>query len=650
MDNIKLKRGRGEVVLKKVNNQFAVRLVQGRATDERSLEAACGSAKAKVRHLHSIEPANMEVFAMQEAPMLDDTMGTLRKASAGHVISHVYRLDNDDNSIVVPTGLMTIQFKSQVSTQEREHLLGEFGLEILQALDFLPHGFTVRLTSASTENPLKIAAKLQAMPAIETAEADLSFRTELKHIPSDDIYPEQWHLNNPGGQLGLRAGADVKAQQAWELTKGSRDITVCVMDDGFDLSHADFNGPNKIKAPWDFGQNDLTPNPVATEDNHGTACAGVAIAEENGSGVVGLAPQCAFMPIRMGAWLDDQSVVNLFQYAIDNGADVISCSWSAAAWNFPLSTKMNAIINKTATQGRVNQKGCVILFAAGNEDRPLDGEKDNQTSHQGFALHPDVIAVGASNSLDQRSPYSNFGAELAFVAPSSGSPGRGIVTTDRRGTQGYHASDYTFSFGGTSSATPLAAGLAGLILSVNPELQSAEVKRVIMETADKIEPDVANYDANGHSVLFGHGRINAHKAIEMVMGLNTVQKLPQVLFMEHRTNKPIPDLDEVQDKIVFPLEVRIEHIEVSIDIQHSWRGDLSIRLISPKNTEILLIDRSGGSRKNIVETFRSSDSLSLFAPLIGGSAKGDWRLQIEDATKNDVGVLRKWGLAIHYAA
>ncbi len=119
--------------------------------------------------------------------------------------------------------------------------------------------------------------------------------------------------------------------------------------------------------------------------------------------------------------------------------------------------------------------------------------------------------------------------------------------------------------------------------------------------------------------------------------------------MEHRINKPLPDLDETQDKIVFPLDVAIEQIEVSIDIQHSWRGDLRVRLISPQDTEILLIDRTDSSRKNIVETFRSSDSLSLFAPFIGSSAKGDWRLHIEDTTKNDVGVLRKWGLAIHYA-
>src|SRR5690606_24526015 len=118
-----------------------------------------------------------------------------------------------------------------------------------------------------------------------------------------------------------------------------------------------------------------------------------------------------------------------------------SCSWSAQSWDFPLSTRVNALLNHVATAGR-GGKGCVILFAAGNEDRPLDGVKDGRRSVQGFALHPAVIAVAASNSLDRRSSYSNFGRQISLCAPSSGSPGRGIVTVDNRGTSGYDAGDF----------------------------------------------------------------------------------------------------------------------------------------------------------------------------------------------------------------
>lgn len=647
MDKIKLKRGDSEVTLKKVPDVFAVRLKQGRARDEKALISSCGITKAEVQHIDAAAPAKMDIFSVKDASLLEGTMDQLRQANSSDVITHTYSLDDDSSSAVIPTGTMTLQFQQDVSKVTREDILAEFGLEILEELDFLPHGYTVRLTSASTMNPLKIALKLQGLEDIKTAEPDLSFQVELKHVPEDNIYADQWHLKNPGGLVGLKEGADVSAEQAWEIARGSRDITICVIDDGFDLNHPDFNATGKIVTPRDFGQGDFLPNPVFEDDNHGTACAGVACAEENGSGVVGLAPGCSFMPVRMGPWLTDQSIVDLFQYAINNAADVVSCSWSAGAWNFPLSTKMNAIIHKAATQGRSNNKGLVILFAAGNEDRPLKGEKDAKISHQGFALHPDVIAVAASNSLDQRAYYSNYGPEITICAPSSGSPGRGVVTTDRRGTQGYSSNDYTYSFGGTSSATPLTAGLAGLILSANKELSSAEVRDIIMQTADKIQPDTGNY-VDGHSDLFGHGRINAEKAVAMAAGVADAPRLPAVLYMEHRVSKPIPDMDQTHDSIIFPLDVTVQQIEVSLDIKHTWRGDLQVFLLPPGGGEITLIDRSGGSRDDILVSFRSSDEPSLFASVLGNTAKGDWRLRIVDTANQDVGILQKWGLAITY--
>lgn len=647
MNEIKLKRGTREVTFKKLPDYFAVRLKQGKASDEVALESACGKPKAETRHIDSAAPEKMDIFAVREAGRLEETMDELRKAPASDVVTHMYAMDDTPGGGVIPTGTMTIQFKSEVRPEEREKILAEFGLEVLEDLDFIPNGYTVGLTDASTENPLKIAAKLQSRPEIETAEPDLSFQISFKHIPTDTLYRQQWHLKNRGNSIGLTAGADVKAEEAWDHSRGSRDIVVCVMDDGFDLKHPDFDVPGKIVEPRDFGDEDFEPNPESEDDNHGTACAGVAIAEENGSGVVGLAPRCAFMPVRTSGWISDESIRKLFQYAIDHNADVISCSWSAGAWNFPLSTKMDGIIRKAATQGRRNGKGCVILFAAGNEDRPLDGEKDGRVSHQGFALHPNVIAVGASNSLDKRSSYSNFGSELDLCAPSSGSPGRRIVTTDRRGTKGYSSDDYTSGFGGTSSSTPLAAGLAGLILALNPDLSSAEVRRIMMDTADKIDEQNGEY-TDGHSPLYGHGRINAQRAAALVAGEGDEERLPQVLYMEHRINRSIPDQGEIVDALTFPLEVNSQDLEINVEIRHSWRGDLRLILTPPQGGEITLVDRTGGSQDDIVRSFRSSDDPGLFSSVLGTSARGEWRLKVMDMARQDVGVLVKWGLAVTY--
>ena len=120
--------------------------------------------------------------------------------------------------------------------------------------------------------------------------------------------------------------------------------------------------------------------------------------------------------------------------------------------------------------------------------------------------------------------------------------------------------------------------------------------------------------------------------------------------MKHRVNKAIPDLGATEDAITFPLDVTINEIEVSVDIKHTHRGDLRLTLISPQAQNIVLIDRSGGSEDNIIQSFRSTDEPGLFDAVIGKSAKGDWTLKIEDLAKQDVGVLTKWGLTIAYLA
>ena len=168
----------------------------------------------------------------------------------------------------------------------------------------------------------------------------------------------------------------------------------------------------------------------------------------------------------------------------------------------------------------------------------------------------------------------------------------------------------------------------------------------MMDRADKIDAENGQY-VDGHSVWYGHGRINAHKALAFLDG-DGEEKLPAVLYMEHRVNKPIPDTGEVEDSITFPLDVAIKDVEISLDIQHTWRGDLRVILTPPQGDEIILVTRTGGSQDDIIQSFRSSDEPELFASLIGKSGKGNWRLKVMDMAKQDVGLIRKWGLAVVY--
>lgn len=644
MDTIKLKRGGREVTFAKVQDKFAVRMKKGGATSSNLLDACRTVTECDIEHLDFSPILKLNTFSVLDPASLDGAMNTLRANTKTEFVSHVYSLKESPDSEVIPTGKMIVQFKPDATKEEREKILEEFGLQIIMDLDFLSNGYSVKLTSESKENPLKIAEKLQDRKEIDTIEADLAFKMKFLYKPVDTLYEDQWHLNNTGELVGCTKGADVKAEAAWDYTRGSRDIIICLMDDGFDLSHPDLSGLGKIVAPRDFAANDYDPNPFLEDDDHGTSCAGVALAEENGIGVVGLAPKCAFMPIRMNNMLSDLYVVSMFQYAMNNNADIISCSWGYADDYVPLSTAIDAIIHKVASEGRKNKKGCVILFAAGNDNVPIDGEKKGTKYLSAFAAHRDVMAVGASNSYDRRSSYSNYGPELSVCAPSNSLSGRGIVTTDRRGGLGYDLEDYTYTFGGTSSATPLVAGLAGLILSIDPKLTSAEVKRIVMETADKIDLENGRY-VNGHSPLYGHGRINAYNAVKRS---SKEDEIPNVVSLEHQANKPIPDQGSVEDAIEVSKDAAVKGLEIKVNIKHTWIGDLRLILKSPQGIEIVLQDRAGWNAHDIIKSFRSSNEPAIFAPVIGVPMKGSWLFRVQDTAAEDVGILVNWGLSITY--
>jgi subtilisin family serine protease len=188
-------------------------------------------------------------------------------------------------------------------------------------------------------------------------------------------------------------------------------------------------------------------------------------------------------------------------------ADILSCSWSG-----PRSPDIEAALADAAT-GRAGRG--VPVFAATGNGHPI-------VARVGYpAASPNAIAVGASTDQDEIAHYSQRGPEVSVVAPSNGGT-TAITTTDvsypNRGFNLGIAADggvnglHTNSFGGTSSATPLAAGIAALMLSVDCELTRDEVKLILQKSADKIGPP-GTYDANGFSPIYGYGRVNAARAV-----------------------------------------------------------------------------------------------------------------------------------------
>ena len=393
------------------------------------------------------------------------------------------------------------------------------------------------------------------------------------------------------------------------------------------------------------------------------------------------------MPIQTTGYLDDTSIEQLFDWAINQGADVISCSWSPASVYFPLSRRMSRAVNKAATKGREG-KGCVVLFSAGNANRPVEGKVQEAgwpknilgglTSWlSGFAIHPDVITVSACTSLNRKAAYSNWGRHISVAAPSNNAPpsmalssgtfdtgppirtnlpGRVVITSDRTGPDGYTPSDYT-GFGGTSSACPLVAGIVGLMLSANPDLTAREVKQLLQGTTDKIidkNPDpqlgqsYGSYDRNGHSFWFGYGKVNAYEAVKAAVQKSERDRtLHNTLSAHNHTAFPIPDDDPrgIFSPVTLSGSGKLQDIKVYIQAEHEFLSDVSFTLLSPKGQKILIQGRTLGRQTRLQRTY-SFVSTPALRRLLQTEVKGRWQLQVIDHVPGSVGRLKRWELIV----
>ena len=263
-------------------------------------------------------------------------------------------------------------------------------------------------------------------------------------------------------------------------------------------------------------------------------------------------------------------------------------------------------------------------------------------------------AVAACNDRSERSAYSDFGASVWCAFPSShGRPSLtpGIWTTDRSGAEGYNtgnpadgdaAGNYTNSFGGTSSACPGAAGVAALVLSRNAGLRWDEVRTILRDSCDRIDQANGNYDAaSGHSPLYGYGRLNAKKAVALVVP----QQTARVVLHGVRQDIPIADLKQSSLAVAVADDRPLTDIRVTVDIEHTYIGDLIVRLTAPGGAPVTLHDRAGGGADNINTVYDIANSPGL-AALLGQSPKGTWTLSVDDRAQQDTGTIRGFTLEL----
>jgi subtilisin-like proprotein convertase family protein len=461
-------------------------------------------------------------------------------------------------------------------------------------------------------------------------------------LPRDPLFASQWHLAS-------RAGTDINLRGVWSEVTG-RGVSVAVLDDGFDHRHADLRAGYDLARDRDFVQRDADAAAGAA-DRHGTAVMGVIGADQNGTGLVGVAHDATLVGLRIGFG----SAGNPAQYAeaLREAArsDVANSSWGFTGFfsdnfNSPWFTASEAALAHGTSFGR-GGLGTVHIFAAGNSRASGDN-----VNHHNFQNSLHTMAIGATDAAGRVASFSTPGAALHVSAP-----GVSILTTDATGWAGYAAGDSAW-VAGTSFAAPAVAGVVALMLDANDRLGWRDVQEILAYTARQTDAANATWktnaarDFNGGglhtSTDYGFGLVDAHAAVRLAetwMLQSTSANLARATAAA-TPNRALTDAGTTSFTLDIARDLTLDRVEVALDLRHSWRGDLRITLVSPNGTESVLIDRigvapgrtgRGDSADNIIFDLTSSQ-------FWGENARGTWTLRVQDLHAGERGSLVSWRL------
>lgn len=351
------------------------------------------------------------------------------------------------------------------------------------------------LTLDGAEEAGSVAAQLAEIEGVLSVSTEQKAR--LMYTPNDPYLDNQWSLDT------------INAFEAWDIGRGSSDIVVAILDTGIDWTHEDLDDNMWTNADGYHGYNFIDDNWLPMDDNingyddtgtwlpniytyHGTHVAGIVAAEiNNNEGVAGLA-QIRLMAVKVmndSGEGTDATVAAGLRWAVDNGARIVVMSLGVEGVSITLQNAVQYASNR----------GVTMVAAAGNSG----------TSYVSYpAAFPQVIAVGATDSTDRRASFSNFGDDLDVMAP-----GVQIYSTQGGGSYQY--------LSGTSAAAPHVAGVAAIMLSINPALTPEDIGDAINSTATDIS-------RTGYDTSTGWGIVNAFEAVELVaMPTVTITDYPE---------------------------------------------------------------------------------------------------------------------------
>jgi hypothetical protein len=554
-------------------------------------------------------------------------------------------------AVLYPAGAARTESNRRVLTREIlvqvekgtsvEPLKATAGVVAVEALDFAPGAYLVRV--APSENPIEVAAAIGAIGGVKSAEPQLGRLMQQKAIPDDPLFPKQFNFNRKVNS----PGADIQVIKAWDRNRGTG-VVIGIADGGVQLSHPDLERNANVKLSRDFLRNRSGEEGVTIADAHATACGGLAAARGfNGIGITGAAPSAKLVSLRvLAASATPVAEAKMLTYE-PRRIPIKSSSWGPADDGsiFQLPAILADALQFAGENGR-SGRGVILIWAGGNGKRQGD-----DSNYDGYANSIYTIATGAVNPKGNGTYYSEPGANLVVSAPCDGRGYPAVTSTDRTGPAGYNDRqapvetdysdmDYTNTFGGTSAAAPQLAGVAALMIEANPKLGWRDVQEILMRTAVRNAVTSNDWIRNAAGFNFNHafgaGVVHATHAVRTA---RKWKPLPSALVTEVQYAGgaiPIPDSSATGVTVTFDVVTaihRAEHIVVEVDIEHSFRGDLDIRLIAPSGTSSrLALTRGDGGADYRGYPFMTVRNW-------GEDPNGTWRLVITDRASEFEGTL-----------